>query len=764
MSRPNVLSLLFFRPHGGRLLTSGAQLWLSTTWVLSCMIAATEGWVVYSLLAQIGATPEMRIGAAVAVFCAIFLVDASFVLLDTASSGAHEVSTLQRYSRVLLALGVRAGIFLLTFLVTIPVATIALLDDELRAERDVQWATAVDAAQSRREAELAAPVTQAQRQLDEIRQHWSDEVNADVTKPGVSGKAGVGARARKYERDQRVVEQELRDAESALASYRAEMAGLGFAERARALGVTVTPLTFAERVDLMQQIEDRPGVQKKSLLVKAYLLMAFASVLLLKLLSPATVQVYLNEGLQQAFRAAQNGEFTPLLRFGPPGVPPERMGPLAFRKWGAEVLPLLIERAEAMHRRGEARAAMTAFGQDLQHAAMDCKAAALLRERAAAEHLQAELQSERQRAQVTRVKEQLQQVAQRERELSGATKWPATQAHSEMVEKLAEVQEQLLVVEGKLRLLGQQQATRAAELERAQQRLQQAVEREVTLQTALAEAEQRYLEAASTPGVVPVEDHTWLHGSGEAGALDTVDPALRSEHVSARLAAQAGSQAAGAAPLAFAADAGGDDVGAAQAELAEPSPKDDLAEPSPSAGGAFEPHASGSTGVTVSSSGAAASKASRGNAAFEPEAHRGQAPLSLMQASPALEVEKNDGLDAEKPADSSANQRTAGQRAAVRTPPSARATPLAEEPQGPLAVVEQDRASDVAPEEKGSAKMRVSAAPRTTQAPKKKSSTAAVSPKKPRARDSSSVRKTDSATAARVKPAAKRRRSTVSES
>ena len=365
-----IFSLLMFRPYGSSLMTPGARLWLTTTWVMALFIASVEAWVVATLLQQLNASTWIAVCAALAVFAAMFLIDASFVLLDTSATAptfAGRRTSWGQHLRLFLAVGVRAALFLTTLLVTIPVASLALLDDELKAEQDLSYEQRVAEAQVAQEQRLQAEVTAVEQRLDGMRQRWTDEVNAaDVD--GVSGKQGVGARARKYERDQRLLEREVRRAQQRLDAYREHMSGLSPEQRGLELGVPRPELTFASRAATLDQIADRPGVSQKTLLVKVYLLIAFGAVVLLKLLSPTAVRTYLSEELQEARRRAQRRGYDGLLRYGPEGVIPAELGPIDFRHWYFHVLPELRQRREAISQVYESRASLEAHRGALEYA------------------------------------------------------------------------------------------------------------------------------------------------------------------------------------------------------------------------------------------------------------------------------------------------------------------------------------------------------------------------------------------------------------
>lgn len=366
----NILALIMFRPYGPSLMTPGTRLWLTTTWVMALFIAAVEAWVVATLMLQLNANAWMVVFAAVAVFAAMFLIDASFVLLDTSATAPTFEGRRTKWGqhlRLLLAAGVRAALFLTTLLVTIPVASLALLDDELRVEQQLSYETKVAEAQLAEEQRLRADVQAQEQRLERTRQRWTDEVNAAEV-DGVSGKLGVGARARKYERDQRLLERDLQRAQERLHAYRAHMSALSAEQRGFELGVSPAELTFATRAATLQQIAGRPGVKQKTLLVKVYLLMAFGAVVLLKLLSPTAVRTYLSEELQEARRRAQGHGYDGLLRYGPEGVVPADLGPVDFRHWYFHVLPELRQRRDAIAQVYESRASLEAHRGALEYA------------------------------------------------------------------------------------------------------------------------------------------------------------------------------------------------------------------------------------------------------------------------------------------------------------------------------------------------------------------------------------------------------------
>ena len=495
--RSNILSLLTFRPYGSSLITPGARLWLTTTWVLAVLIAGIEAWVVTALLEQLDARLWVRILAGLAIFSAIFLIDASFVLLDTSASsatfeGKRQQSRIGPWSRVMAAVLVRAGLFLTTFLITIPVASLALLDDELSEERNMSWQKEVDAAQVQQTNELRAEVQRARDRLAEIRQLWTDEVNANET-ANVSGRAGVGARARKYERDQRKQEAELRAAQTKLDSFRAQMADSTLEERAQVLGVQPHALTFAERSEIMTRIGNRPGVEQKTTMVKAYLLMAFAAVVLLKLLSPTAVSSYLSEELQEARRRAEEGGYDHLLRYGPEGVVPAQLGQVDFRHWYVEVLPALRQRREAINTVYESRASLEAHRGALDYAVAATRMVAGQEEQAREKMALAQLEVTRLKRQIDRQQVRLEATAKREDRMAGSTLPEAMATYATLAERRAEEEDALVAQEGQLYVAEQRLLTRQADLDRVRQRRALADKREQMLRENVAEIEESHL-------------------------------------------------------------------------------------------------------------------------------------------------------------------------------------------------------------------------------------------------------------------------------
>jgi hypothetical protein len=326
-------------PHGDQLCAPTARFWIFCARVLIVIMAVAEAvsWGYVGSLFGSGFTSWLTgLAAAISLFFVIWLVDATFVTLDT--SRTHYQRTLSPQTRQNGSLEQRkffAGIAIRGAIVVVSLWITAPFLAQLVFRRDVsEMITARN-----REAISSARQALATRYDIQLRQLSGDlnEAQAagilEASGRGPSGRYGRGAAVIAIEQRVTDLRQQLATASRERDSVLFAFDTAGSAELGSRFGVKLLEnglRSRAEVLDVMMRNRDYSGVK---VALAVFLSFLFLGLLLLKLFQPRSVAIYYSEQLQSLYTDYLQGKFDEHLDPHDRARTGAHMTPQRFEEW-----------------------------------------------------------------------------------------------------------------------------------------------------------------------------------------------------------------------------------------------------------------------------------------------------------------------------------------------------------------------------------------------------------------------------------------------
>lgn len=332
---------LSLKPYGDALCTPGAAFWIFCARVAIFIMAAAEA-VSWSYLGYyIGQSSQPYVTAAIAglaVFSVIWIIDASFITLDTSRS-ADESSILGRTSdrrpdRLKLATGllIRAVIISSTLVISAPFLAQLVFYRDISAEMNRRDANLV----AKRRAELAASYDARLSGLLQTRRELDDASIREAAGTGPSRRLGRGPAVATIERRLTDVDAQMDALRSEKAAALSAYDALGRADLQKRYGLQFADDGIRTRGEILTALRANQTYQNAELAIRAFLAFLFLALIVLKLFQPASVAVYFSETLQDLHGQYRAGAFDAWL-------PPEErsyaragLTPLRFKSWCIE--------------------------------------------------------------------------------------------------------------------------------------------------------------------------------------------------------------------------------------------------------------------------------------------------------------------------------------------------------------------------------------------------------------------------------------------
>ena len=332
---------LCLKPYGDALCTPGAAFWIFCARVAIFVMAAAEALSWSYLGYYIGQSSQPYVSAAlagIAIFSVIWIVDASFITLDTSRS-ADESAILGRppavgVDRIKLAAGllIRGVIISATLVISAPFLAQLVFFRDISAEMNRRDAGLV----ANRRAELAASFEARAADLLRARRGLDDASIREAAGAGPSGRMGRGPAVATIERRMADVDAQLAalgaEREAALRNYDA----LGRGELQQRYGLRFTEDGIRSRAAILSALSADESYQNAELAIRGFLAFLFLALIVLKLFQPASVGVYFSETLQDLHAQYRAGAYDAWL-------PPEErsyaragLTPLRFKAWCIE--------------------------------------------------------------------------------------------------------------------------------------------------------------------------------------------------------------------------------------------------------------------------------------------------------------------------------------------------------------------------------------------------------------------------------------------
>lgn len=333
------LSQFSLRPHGDQLLSPSARFWVFCARVLILIMATAEAvsWgYVGSLFGSGFASILSALAAASSLFFVIWLVDATFVTMDTsrayyqrALSTDPRADGLLEKRKFYAGLVIRAGIVMVSLWITAPFLA------QIVFRRDVaeHITSSNDAAIAGARRALAEKYDNQLRPLDSTLNAAQNEGILEISGQGGSGKYGRGAAAVAIE--QRVADLQRRIA----ATTRSRDSVLSMFDRAPSselatrFGVPLMEDGLRARSQVLNTMLDNPDYSGARKALSVFLSFLFLGLVILKLFQPRSVSIYFSEHLQSLYTDYSQGKFDEHLdphdrpRSGVP------MTPQRFEEW-----------------------------------------------------------------------------------------------------------------------------------------------------------------------------------------------------------------------------------------------------------------------------------------------------------------------------------------------------------------------------------------------------------------------------------------------
>jgi len=346
------LSQFSLRPHGEQLCAPTARFWIFCARVLILIMATAEAvsWGYVGSLFGTGFTSFLTgLAASMSLFFVIWLVDATFVTMDTSRTYYHRMlSTDDQLSDVMEQRKFFAGLFIRGLIVVVSLWITAPFLAQLVFRRDV-----VDAISSRNGAAVAATraalVTKYERQLQPLDSALNVTQNAGILEAsgqGPSGRYGRGAAVI-------AIEQRIQDLQQRIATTTRERDGVldafdraPAAELSSRFGVPLLDDGLRSRSEALAIMMDNPDYSGAKVALGVFLSFLFLGLLILKLFQPRSVAIYYSEQLQSLYTDYRQGKFDDHLDphdRARTGVP---MTPQRFEEWSLQSYRLVRQEDE----------------------------------------------------------------------------------------------------------------------------------------------------------------------------------------------------------------------------------------------------------------------------------------------------------------------------------------------------------------------------------------------------------------------------------
>lgn len=350
------LSQFSLRPHGDQLLSPSARFWIFCARVLILIMATAEAtsWGYVGALFGTGITSVMTgAAAAISLFLVIWLVDATFITMDTSRDYYQRALTTQPSSdgtmeqrKFFAGLFIRALIVMVSLWITAPFLA------QLVFRRDVNESITSrnDAAVSTARATLASGYDRQLQPLDSSLNASQAAGIMEAAGQGPSGRYGRGAAVIAIENRvtdlQRRIAAISRERDSVLLAFDKASAG----ELSSRFGVPIVEDGLRSRSEVLATMLEDPDYSGAQTALAVFLSFLFLGLVILKLFQPRSVAIYFSEHLQSLYTDYTQGKFDEHLdphdraRAGSP------MTPQRFEEWCLQSYRLVREEDERRRR------------------------------------------------------------------------------------------------------------------------------------------------------------------------------------------------------------------------------------------------------------------------------------------------------------------------------------------------------------------------------------------------------------------------------
>lgn len=316
------------KPYGQNLLSPAASQWLVIVPTVMLIMASVEG-LAWGYISSVMIAGWLGYVAAALTFLLVFLlIWSADVTLMTTDFKNHDEAPSEAPALPLLIFGHsltsahlhllqnRVLPFLFRFvMVGISLWITALFLPKMVFQRDIekfladQYLARTEAARATIEAKYSGRIENLTSTIDAARKMLPQEVKGT----GISKHRGDGPVANAIREQIKITNEEL---DKVKADYKKELADLQTAAKdgdAKTLesrwSVKLADYSLTGRDEALKELEKRPGYDDTKWAIKGFLMLIFASLCVLKILQPQTVQIYYSEYLQSCWKRYQAGGF-----------------------------------------------------------------------------------------------------------------------------------------------------------------------------------------------------------------------------------------------------------------------------------------------------------------------------------------------------------------------------------------------------------------------------------------------------------------------
>jgi hypothetical protein len=333
-----LLSQFSLKPHGEQLCAPTARFWIFCARVLIMIMATAEAlsWgYVGSLFGKGLAGIIIGFAAAISLFFVIWLVDATFVTLDTSRAyyqrvlSTEEADGAGERQKFMLGLAIRAAIVVVSLWITAPFLAQIVFNRDIEETIGTRNRAAIAATR----AQLAQRFEQRLHPLDSALNVTQTFGIMEAAGKGPSGRYGRGPAVVAIEKRVEDLQHRITSVEQERDSVLALFDALPATQLASRFGVPIIDEGLRSRSEVLEGILDNPDYSGAQLALRSFLSFLFLGLVILKLFQPRSVGIYYSEQLQSLYTDYSQGKFDEYLdpldrpRSGTP------MTPQRFEEW-----------------------------------------------------------------------------------------------------------------------------------------------------------------------------------------------------------------------------------------------------------------------------------------------------------------------------------------------------------------------------------------------------------------------------------------------
>lgn len=347
-------------PYGDSLRTQGAMLWLFCVRLVIVIMSLAEGvsWAYIGSRFGIGyMRPITALCSGLAIFCIIWVVDATFVTLDTSrrfyerklSDDKTESVSIKEYVKM------PAGIFTRLLIVVGSLFISAPFLAQIVFQSDID-SYIIDKNR----------ISISEKRLDE-RELYESKINnirakidslavvaiRDAAGQGPSGIIGRGGTVETIEKQIQLLSKQIGEIQVNYDETMDDFDILSQEEIAERYGLSLIEDGISSREDALAEIMSKPTFSRAEWAIRAFLGFLFLSLVLLKVFQPRSISIYYNEQLQRLYDQYHRGVFDKWIADDEKSKSEGKMSPLRFEDWVVNTYSIIRKEDQEQRRSSE---------------------------------------------------------------------------------------------------------------------------------------------------------------------------------------------------------------------------------------------------------------------------------------------------------------------------------------------------------------------------------------------------------------------------